>query len=160
MPRLFIYNTEAQEKDEVSRGVLQEQFVIMMRRLWYGITVPSAFITLILGLALMIKGGWHKTLFHEEGRWLLVKLIFVFLLYGYFHSLHRIFKAQMSGVFKFTSMQLRILNEAATVFLFAIVFLAVVKTSMSWLAGLVGLIILILLLMLGIKVYKSIREKN
>lgn len=159
MPRLFIYNTEANEKDEVSRKVLQEQFGIMMKRLWYGITMPSAVITLILGPWLMIKGNWHKVLLQEEGRWLLIKLIFVFVFLFYFHSLQMIMKQQLRGIFKYTSAQLRIWNEAATIFLFAIVFLAVVKTNLSFLTGLIGLAILVILLMLGIKLYKLIRKE-
>jgi putative membrane protein len=41
-PRLFIYNTEANDKPAYVRHALQEQFAIMMKRLWYGITWPSA----------------------------------------------------------------------------------------------------------------------
>lgn len=158
MPRLFIYNTEANEKDEVSRKILQEQFSIMMKRLWYGITLPSALITLIVGPWLMVKGNWHKVLFHEEGRWLLIKIIFVLLFCFYFHSLQTIMKQQLRGIFKYTSHQLRIWNEVATIFLFAIVFLAVVKTSLSWITGLTGLIILIIVLLLAIKIYKNLRK--
>jgi protoporphyrinogen IX oxidase len=47
LPRLFIYNTEAGDKPAVERDVLRNQFGIMMRRLWYGITWPSAVLTLI-----------------------------------------------------------------------------------------------------------------
>src|SRR5512133_2723058 len=75
MPRLFIYSTEANEKSEPEKSILQNQFNIMMKRLWYGITWPSAILTLILGLAVMGAGGWDKLLFTETGRWLLVKLI-------------------------------------------------------------------------------------
>ena len=40
MPRLFIYNTEAKEKSAEVQAILHEQFKIMMKRLWYGITMP------------------------------------------------------------------------------------------------------------------------
>ncbi len=40
--RLFIYNTEAAARTEPERSILQQQFGIMSKRLWYGITVPSA----------------------------------------------------------------------------------------------------------------------
>lgn len=49
MPRLFIYNTEANAKPEPERSILQRQFGTMMRRLWFGITWPSAVLTLIFG---------------------------------------------------------------------------------------------------------------
>ena len=56
MPRLFIYNTEALQKDNAAREVLQSQFQIMMKRLWYGIAWPSAIISLILGKIAGILG--------------------------------------------------------------------------------------------------------
>src|SRR6476646_6289381 len=83
MPRLFIYNTEAKEKDEAERKVLQEQFRIMMKRLWFGITWPSAILTLIFGPLVMFNGGWNKTILEPQERWLLIKLVFVILLYLY-----------------------------------------------------------------------------
>src|SRR6187399_2869758 len=49
MPRLFIYATEAGEKPETEQSVLRKQFSVMMKRLWYGITWPSAILTLLLG---------------------------------------------------------------------------------------------------------------
>jgi putative membrane protein len=159
MPRLFIYNTEAEEKDEVSRRVLHAQFHIMMRRLWYGITFPSAIITLMIGPYLMFSYGWNRILFQDAGRWLFVKLFFVFFLYAYFLSLHKIFLEQSRGVFRYTSAQLRIWNEVATIFLFAIVFLAEVKTGMSWLKGIAALLCLAVILLSGIWIYKKIRNK-
>ncbi len=160
MPRLFIYNTEANDKPEPVRQALNEQFTIMMKRLWFGITWPSAIITLIFGLIVLFKGGWNNLLFDEAGKWLLVKLVFVFFLYIYHLSLHFIYKQQMKGIFAYSSSKLRIWNEVATIFLVSIVILATVKQSMSWLWGLIGLILFIILLMSAIKVYKLIREKK
>ena len=68
MPRLFIYNTEANEKEEPAKSILHEQFLVMMKRLWYGITWPSAIITLLLGLTLIHEGAWYKVLFNEQGK--------------------------------------------------------------------------------------------
>jgi protoporphyrinogen IX oxidase len=159
MPRLFIYNTEAQYKTEEEKKILHQQFALMMKRLWYGITVPSAVLTIIFGPVVMFVDGWDKLLFAEAGRWLLIKIILVLLLYGYFFSLHRIFKQQLSGIFKYTSQQLRLWNEVATVFLVAIVMLAVVKQSISLVWGLAGLVLLIILLVAAIRIYKAIRPK-
>ncbi len=160
MPRLFIYATEAGEKSETERKILREQFAVMMKRLWYGITWPSAVITLILGLSVLFHGGWHKTLFEPAGTWLLVKLVFVIFLYLYHFSLHRIFKQEMAGVYNYTSNQLRIWNELATVFLIAIVMLVVVKQSLSVVWGLVGLLLLVALLMSAIRIYKGVRRRG
>lgn len=160
MPRLFIYNTEAEEKDEVTREVLHDQFTVMMKRLWFGITWPSAILTLILGPVVMFTANWDNVLFDEQGQWLLIKLFFVIGLYVYFFFLHRIFKQQVNLVFKYTSQQLRAWNEVATVFLIAIVMLATVKQSISLVWGLAGLFIFIIVLMLALKIYKKMREKN
>jgi putative membrane protein len=160
MPRLFIYNTEANKKSEVVKNALQEQFSVMMKRLWFGITWPSAVLTLIFGLSVLFEGGWNNNLFTGEARWLLVKLCFVLLLYGYHFSIHTIYRQQISGVFKYTSQQLRIWNEVATIFLVVIVMLATVKESISFIWGLAGLICFVVLLMSAIKLYKIIRQKN
>lgn len=160
MPRLFIYATEAGDKSETERIILRSQFSIMMKRLWYGITWPSAVLTLILGPTVMFYNGWHRILLQPEGRWLLIKLIFVILLYIYHFTLHAIFKQEMKGVYKYTSQQLRIWNEVATIFLVAIVTLAVVKQSDSFLWSLAGLVGFIFVLMSAIKIYKAIRTKK
>jgi putative membrane protein len=158
MPRLFIYNTEAGEKPEEVKTILRQQFGIMMKRLWYGITWPSAVLTLIFGTAVMVKSNWDKFIFQPQGQWLLVKLIFVIFLYVYHFTLHKIFKDESKGIFRYSSQQLRLWNEVATVFLVAIVMLATVKESMSFLWGLGGLIVFIVVLMAAIYIYKKIRN--
>jgi putative membrane protein len=66
----------------------------------------------------------------------------------------------MNGVFKYSSQKLRLWNEVATIFLVAIVMLATVKQSLSFVWGLVGLICFVVLLMSAIKIYKVIRAKQ
>ena len=160
MPRFFIYNTEALEKGEPEKTILQNQFRIMMSRLWYGITWPSAVLTLVFGPTVMLIGGWNKTLLEPQGRWLLIKLFFVIGLYLYFFTLHRIYKQQQQGVFKYTSQQLRVWNEVATIFLIAIVMLATVKQGLSVVWGLLGLLLFVMVLMSAIRIYKIIRTKR
>src|SRR6476660_1277817 len=130
----------------------------MIKRLWFGITWPSAILTLIFGPWVMLNGSWDKILFNDAGRWLLIKLVFVILLYVYHFTLHALYKQEASGVFIYSSQQLRIWNEVATIFLVPIVMLATVKSSMSWLWGLVGLVGFIIILMGAIKIYKSLRK--
>ena len=151
--RLFIYNTEAAEKQEPERSILMNQFAVMIRRLWLGITWPSAVLTLILGI-------WMWSLLGSLPNWLAFKLIFVGGLYLYHLSLHFIYRQQTKQIFAFTSQQLRIWNEVATIFLFAIVFIAVVKESMSWVRGLLGLAMLALILISAISIYKKIRSRS
>ena len=158
--RLFIYNTEANEKQEPEKTILQKQFTVMIRRLWIGITWPSAILTLILGTWVMFHAHWEKLLFEPSGKWLLIKLIFVIGLYIYHFTLHSIYRQESLAIFKYSSNQLRIWNEVATIFLIAVVMLATVKESISFVWGIVGIIVLIIILMSAIKIYKYLRNKN
>jgi len=64
------------------------------------------------------------------------------------------------SIFKWTSFQLRLWNEVATIFLFAIVFLAVLKNAISWIYGLLGLVAFAMIIMSAVKIYKNYRVKN
>ena len=149
--RLFVYSAEANTKPEPERSILLKQFSIMQKRLWYGITWPSAILTLIFG-------SWLWYLFGSLPTWLLVKLCFVAVLFLYHLSLHAIFKQQAKCFFKYSSQQLRAWNEIATLFLITIVMLAVVKQMLSVVWGIAGLIVCSIILMTGIKVYKRLRK--
>lgn len=160
MPRLFIYNVEAGTKTPEECTILRSQFKIMIKRLWFGITWPSAILTLIFGCSVLFNPGykWYINLLNGEPLWLFIKLCFVILLYVYHYSLHIIYKQQMNDNFKYSSQQLRIWNEVATVFLIAIVMLVVVKESISLVWGLVGLLVFIAILMIAINIYKKTRS--
>jgi putative membrane protein len=149
--RLFVYSAEANKKQEPERSILLKQFGIMQKRLWYGITWPSAILTLILGV-------WIGILYRSLPVWLLVKLFFVLGLFIYHVSLHSIFKQQQKEIFRWSSYQLRIWNEVATLFLIAIVMLAVVKQLLSVAWGIFVLIAFSILLLMAIKVYKKYRK--
>jgi putative membrane protein len=153
MVRLFVYHTEANERPEPEKSILQQQFRLMLRRLWLGITWPSAILTLIFG-------PWMMILLNDFPTWLAIKLGFVVGLYAYHFSLQAIYRQQMRGVFRFSSQQLRIWNEVATIFLVAIVMLATVKQNMSWAWGLLGLLCFVVILISAIKIYKVIRTKK
>lgn len=149
--RLFVYSAEANEKQEPERGILLKQFSIMQKRLWYGITWPSAILTLIFGT-------WMGFLFGSLPSWLLVKLLFVLGLFIYHLFLHNIFRQQQKLNFRWNSQQLRIWNEVATLFLIAIVMLAVVKQLISFIWGILVLIAIGILLFAAIKIYKRFRK--
>lgn len=151
--RLFIYNREAEEKNEPEKSILQNQFKIMIKRLWLGITWPSAILSLIFG-------SWMLYIWGSYPVWLIVKLGFVVGLFLYHFSLYRIYKQQLKGEFKYSSQQLRIWNEVSTIFLIAIVFLIVVKQGISLVYGLVGLLLFILIIMISISLYKTIRSQK
>lgn len=151
--RLFIYNREAEEKNEPEKSILQNQFKIMIKRLWLGITWPSAILSLIFG-------SWMLYIWGSYPVWLIVKLGFVVGLFLYHFSLHGIYKQQLKGKFKYSSQQLRVWNEVSTLFLIAIVFLIVVKQGISLVYGLVGLLLFILIIMISISLYKTIRSQK
>jgi putative membrane protein len=65
----------------------------------------------------------------------------------------------MRGEFRYSSQKLRVWNEVATIFLIAIVMLAVVKQSVSFVWGIFGLILFIAVLMGAISIYKRLRGK-
>ena len=73
LPRLFVYH--AMSNDTVS----QERFVIMERKLYRGIMVPSMIVTWALGLW-MVYLGWE--VYKTQG-WLHLKIVLVILLSAY-----------------------------------------------------------------------------
>ncbi len=152
--RLFIYDTEANDKSEDEKRILQQQFKIMQKRLWFGITWPSAILTIVTGTYLVVTMNYYQEF------WMQLKIAFVIGLFIYQLYFHKIFKQLQNNIYQFSSAQLRIWNEVATVFLVAIVFLVVLKNTGNFLYGLLGLVIFSALLMLAIKVYKSIRESS
>ena len=149
--RLFVYTAEAKDQPEPERSILLKQFLIMQKRLWYGITWPSAILTLLFGT-------WMGFLYGSLPAWLLVKLCFVAALFAYHFFIHSVFLQQKKGIYRWSSQQLRIWNEVATILLVAIVMLAVVKQLLSVAWGIGVLIIFAILLMIAIKIYKRFRK--
>ncbi len=160
MPRLLIYNAEAGSRPAAEAAVLRAQLILMMRRLWFIITWPSAVLTLVLGPLVLFLGGWQRAMAAGDASWLWIKLALVLLLYLYHFSLHALFRQQERGLFRYRSGQLRLWNEVSTLLLFGIVMLVVVKQAMSWLYGTGGILVLGVLLFLATKWYKKRREKN
>jgi putative membrane protein len=89
-----------------------------------------------------------------------IKLLFVLILFIYHGYCHYIYLQLQQNTTKWSSTFFRIWNEVATIILIAIVFLVVLKNSFDWIYGVIGIIGVSLLLMIGIKLYKRIREKN
>lgn len=150
--RLFIYDVEANEKENDVRDILQKQFRIMERRLWYGITWPSAILTLITGFYLVYITGYYTSF------WMMLKFGFVILLFLYHLLCHRIYKQLQNNEIRWTSMKLRLWNELATLFLVSIVFIVVLKDALGLLYGMVGLLAVTIVLLVAIKLYKKSRK--
>ena len=153
MIRLFVYHTEAKEKPEPEQSILIKQYQLMQSRLWNIITWPSAVLATVFAIILLIlnpellKMGWMH-----------IKLFFVLLLWIYQLKSHQIYKQLQQNITKYSSDFFRVWNEVATLILFSVIFLVVLKNSLDWIFGVVGLFGLAILLMLGIKLYKRIRK--
>ncbi len=155
MPRLLIYITESHDKNEPERSILLKQLTMMASRLWFGITWPSAIITLIMGTSLIIsQPAWLQHGFMH------IKLTLVFFLYLYHFSLHYLFNLLKKEKVRYSSHQLRFWNEVATLFLISIVFIIVLKSALSMVWGIVGLIVVTLLIVAGMKLYKKYRKQQ
>ncbi len=155
MVRLFIYHTEAQEKPEPDRKILADQFEIMERKLWYIITVPSMVFVVAAGITMLILApAWLSQ------PWMHIKLGFVAGLVVYHFICQHKMKQMAKGIYTWTSTQLRIWNEVATIFLFAIVFLAVLKNAISWIYGVVGIIAFSIIIMCAVNIYKYYRTRK
>ena len=153
MPRLLIYWIEAQAKPEPARQIVTDQMKLMAYRLWYIIAWPSAVLATLFALVLLIlMPAWLTQ------SWMWVKLGFVVLLLAYHIRTHQLFRQMQAGQYRFTATFMRIWNEGATLILFAVVFLVILKSSFHWIFGVVGLLALAFLLMLGIRLYKRYRK--
>lgn len=151
--RLFVYIVEAGQKPEVERQILLPQFRLMAARLWYGITWPSAIITVVLGTSLLIsQPSWLSFPFMQ------VKLLMVFLLLVYHSTCHIFYLKLQKSPAVWSSQGFRIWNEVATLLLVSIVFLIVLKNTVDWLYGTLALVIFAALLMLAIRIYKKLRK--
>jgi protoporphyrinogen IX oxidase len=153
MVRLLIYATEAQQKDEVAKPILTQQLLLMQKKLWYIIGWPAMVGSFVFGLWMLIL---NPTLLSMPWMWL--KLISVGLLALYHLECQRLYKQQTQGVFKYNSFKLRLFNELGTVFLVAIVFLVVIKSSSGLMWGLLGLLAFAGILMLCVSIYKRNRK--
>lgn len=156
--RLFVYQIEANAKPSPEKEILEKQFNLMSYRLWYIITWPSAILASLFAF-LMIFGTATGNAWLSMS-WMQVKLCFVFLLYLYHWQCHRIFLQLQRGKIKYSSNFMRLWNEGATIILFSVVFLVILKNAVDWIYGLAGIISFSILLMLGFRFYKNVRAKN
>tara|TARA_B110000008_G_scaffold184252_1_gene183115 strand:- start:1040 stop:1534 length:495 start_codon:yes stop_codon:yes gene_type:complete len=152
--RLFIYHKEAQTKEESVKEVLQSQYALMSKRLLSIITWPSAFLTTFFGVSMLLDNP-----ILVEQSWMQIKLAFILLLWLYTYSCQIILNQIKIGQIRTTEIKLRIWNEVATLIMFAIIFMAVLKNSISWIYATLSLVVLAVLLMISIKWYKKYKTK-
>ena len=79
MVRLFIYFREAADKPTPEKEIVQNQFVIMMQRLWWIITTPAMVLTVAFGVWMLALNPAYLL----KAPWMHLKLGFVLLLLIY-----------------------------------------------------------------------------
>ena len=125
--RLFVNHTEALQKQEPDRKILIEQFKKMEKPLWVGITYPSMILAVAFGTTMFFMNPVliHSTYMH-------LKLTFVALLLIYHFYCGKLYFDYQKHIASKSSFSLRILNEIASVFLVAIVFIIILKTQLNF----------------------------
>lgn len=151
--RLFVYLAETQDRPQAEQDVLLPQLQLMARRLWFGITWPAA-------VAAGVCGGVLLSQVWPPAPWLHLKLTLVAGLYGYHLWCHRLHAGFQRGERPMSAFQLRVFNEVATLFLVAIVFLAVMKSALAPVYAAAGLTVFGGVLMAAILVYRRMRQRG
>jgi protoporphyrinogen IX oxidase len=154
-PRLLVYHTDAQQKDPEAMRVLSTEYQRIERLLLRAIMYPALILTLFFGFWML---HWVPAFWQEK--WMQIKLLLVFCLLLYQIQCHRLMKQMAQGVFRWTSLQLRLWNEIPTILLFGVVFLVVLKNTVDWIWSVVGLLVFSVLIMSAVRLVKAFREKK
>ena len=113
LPRLFVYH--AMSNDKISH----DRFMIMERKLFWGIMTPGAILTVVFGVLLLQ--------YHEILLWLEIKIYLVILL-----ILYHVWCGKIMYDFKnernlHSHVWLRVFNEVPVLGLFIIIYLVIFK---------------------------------
>jgi putative membrane protein len=153
--RLFIYHVESQSKPENEAKILTDQFKIMQHKLWWIITTPAMVLTVIFGVWMFFINPYLL-----QQPWMHIKLTFIVLLLVYHFICQRTMNQLKRDEIRWSSTQLRLWNELATLFLVAIVFLVEMQSTLSWIGGIFGFFGVGITLMIAVKLYKNYRNKK
>ena len=120
LPRLFVYH--AMSEDQISKN----RFVIMERKLFWGITTPSAAATMLSGACLLIANwSYFMAWWWMYAKLSLVALLVVYQVYCWWYMM----KLRVDSRFK-THVFFRFFNELPVFILAGIVILIVVKPTL------------------------------
>lgn len=132
--RIMVYHAMALEKESPEREILSAQFITMEWKAYKIILRPAVVITWSFGVMMLcIQPIWLQE------AWMQAKLVFLFLLTGYTHWLQGHIRQLEAGTSIHKHRYFRALNEVPTIALAGIVFLAVFKDRINFLALFVGL---------------------
>ena len=153
--RIFVYHAEAKEKPEPERSILILQFQLMEGRVFKLIANPAMLFTVVCGTAMLVGNPAYLQM-----GWLQLKLLFLVALLVYHFYCKNIIAQLEAETSKHTSFQFRLLNEVPTLFLVAIVLLAVLKNNSNAFYLLGGIFLLAILFYVLVKKYKKHRERS
>lgn len=114
LPRLFVYHATTEDRAG------HERFVVMERKLYFGIMTPTAVLTVAFGLWLWLGYG-------ITGGWLHAKLALVVILIAFHVYCGKLLSDFRAGRNRHSHVFYRWINEFPLLLLVAIVILAVVK---------------------------------
>lgn len=117
LPRLFVYHATSQDT------ISLERFKIMEKKLYFFIMTPAAILTTIFGVWLLAL----NFRFYIHAGWMLGKLFFVILLWGYHLFCGHLLKNFKLDRNHFSAKFYRFFNEIPTLLLFIIIILVIVK---------------------------------
>lgn len=155
MVRLFVYHAESDLNHGNNSKAFKAQYLLMQKRLWKIISWPAMILTLVFGFLML-----YLQPFYLSFPYMHLKLGFVLMLVLYHLSCHYIYTKQKNGTSIYSSFQLRIWNELATLFLVVIVFIIVLKNELDSFYGTIGFILFAMILFIAAKWYKKIRKSN
>ena len=153
--RLFVYHAEAFQKADPERQILVAQFEKMEIRLFKIITRPAMLITFVGGITMLFL----NPLYIQQG-WMHIKLALVILLAGYSDYCGVIIKKLAKGTLPMSAERFRLFNEIPTLFLVAVVVLAVFRDLLAPWALVLVLLGLLLVLTLSTMLYKRYRARS
>ena len=115
LPRLFVYHAMSEDQTSIDR------FKIMERKLFFGIMTPGMILTLVFGIWLLLMGDYGLPL------WLQIKLGFIGLLVVYHLHCGKLLLDFKHNRNQHSHVYYRWYNEIPVIFLFVIIFLAVLR---------------------------------
>ena len=117
LPRLFVYHSMADDK------ISLERFIIMEKKLLYGIMTPSAILTILFGF--LLTYFYYPT--YLEQTWLALKILLVAALIFYHIWCINLYKSFSRNENIHTHIWFRWFNEFPVIMLVLIVYLVIYK---------------------------------
>ncbi|WP_045858124.1 CopD family protein [Teredinibacter purpureus] len=117
LPRLFVYHAMSDDQNT------KNQFKIMERKLYWGIGLPSLWLTIIFGVWVTTY-AWD---YYTASTWFWIKMALVAILVVYHHVCGYFIRQLRDNLCTKSHVFFRWFNEVPTVILLACVFLVVVK---------------------------------